>query len=360
MSRTQPLEVCATPEQMTKFAPCWDGLSTFLNAPFGHYAWVLSCAETLAADARLFMPVVRDGQTAVAVAPLVRPHGRLTAARQLGVESHGEPADFNYRDLESLDLLTETLAANHVPLLLARMPTDSPVLAALRRAYRHRGLLVVRPQPACPFIEIEGTEDQASAGLPTRLRSDLRRASRKAEQIGPTSVEVHAPTTEHDLSPLWEEALKVEAAGWKGRGRSALEMNPQVGPFYRSYAARACEQGVLRVLFLKLGPETASMMIALEAEDRLWILKIGYDERFAACSPGMLLMHEALRYAARRGLRSYEFLGTAADWTRRWTDRGRPMLKVLVCPFSVEGAAVLVHQAAGLLERRMRRRSEDG
>lgn len=59
-------------------------------------------------------------------------------------------------------------------------------------------------------------------------------------------------------------------------------MNPRVGPFYRSYATRACEQGALRVLFLKLGKETASMMIALEVEDRLWILKIGYDERFAA------------------------------------------------------------------------------
>jgi CelD/BcsL family acetyltransferase involved in cellulose biosynthesis len=352
------VEVYTTREQLTDLAPFWDGLDTFLNAPFGQYRWILSCVETLAADSQLFMPVIRKGETPVAMAPLVRPHRFLAVARHL--EDHGEPGDFNYKDIESLDLLAKALAENHVPLELARTAADSPTLAALRRAYRRRGFVVLRPAPNCPFIEIEATEDQTSARLPARLRGDLRRASRKAKQIGVVSVETHVPATEGDLLPLWEEALKVEAAGWKGRSRSALQMDHRVGPFYRSYAARACEQGILRILFLKLGPDIASMMIALEASERFWILKIGYDERFAKCSPGMLLMHEALRYAARRGLRSYEFLGSATDWTRRWTDRGRPIHRVLVFPYTVQGTAILVRHTAGYLWRKVCLRLKGG
>ena len=98
------------------------------------------------------------------------------------------------------------------------------------------------------------------------------------------------------------------------------------------------------------------MMIALEVSERFWILKIGYDERFATCSPGMLLMHEALRHAARQGLRSYEFLGAADDWTRRWTDCGRPTQGVFIYPYTVQGAAIFVRHSAGFLWRKLCRR----
>jgi len=272
------------------------------------------------------------------------------------VEDHGEPGDFNYRDADSLERLARVLAARHVPIVLARTPEDSPLLAALKRAYRGRGLVLLRPQPGCPFIEIEADADRTTASLSSRLRSDLRRAARKAEEIGAVAFEMHEPSTEEDLVPLWAEFLKVEAAGWKGRRETALGADQRLGSFYRTYAGRACARGTLRILFLKVGPDTAAAMIALEAAERLWILKIGYDERFATCSPGMLLMHEGLRYAARRGLRSYEFLGSSTDWTRRWTDRERPIQRALIYPYTVRGAAILARNTAGHFVRRLRNR----
>lgn len=360
MTAQRTIEIGTTRAQLEDLAPFWDSLDTYLSAPVGQYPWVLSCAEALAEDSRLFIPVVRIGGEAVATAPLVRPRGLFAVAGQLGVEEHGEPGDFNYRDVESLDLLAAELADKRVPLALARTPAESPLSAALLRAYRHRGLVVLRPQPGIPFIEIEGSEDDASAKLPARLRSDLRRARRRAERLGPISLRTHAPASEEELRPLWDEALRIEAAGWKARSRSALALDRRVESFYRSYAIRACQQGTLRIFFLALGEDTASTMIALEAGERLWILKIGYDERFSKCSPGMLLMHEALRYAAHEGLRSYEFLGSAADWTRRWTDRERPIQRVLVYPYTLQGMAVLISDTVRHLWRRARLRLKGG
>jgi CelD/BcsL family acetyltransferase involved in cellulose biosynthesis len=331
------VEACTSRDQLADLAPFWDKLDTYLNAPFGSYHWILSCAETLATDAELLIPVIRENDAPIALAALVRPHGFLAAVRQLGVEDHWEPGDFNYRDSESLDLLARMLAE------------------ALRRAYRRRGVAVVRPSSECPFIDIADSENETTAKLSASLRGDLRRASRRAESIGAVSPEVHAPATEAALLPLWEESLKVEAAGWKGRSRTALQMNDRLESFYRSYADRASKQGILRILVLRIGSDAAATMIAIELGERLWVLKIGYDEVFARCSPGMLLMHEALRYAARQQLRSCEFLGSATDWTKRWTDCGRPMSKVFIYPLTVRGGAVFVRHVAEFVWRKTRR-----
>ena len=55
-------------------------------------------------------------------------------------------------------------------------------------------------------------------------------------------------------------------------------------------------------------------------------LKIGFDETFKVYSLGRLLRLETIRYAAQRGLRSYEFLGNDAPWTYFWTKSVRPMV----------------------------------
>lgn len=353
------MALCTTLDQLRALAPHWDALGTYLDAPLGKWGWVLSSAETLPEDARLFVPVVLQGGSPVAVAPLAGSLGECAALRQIGAAA-GEPGDFCYKDAASLRFLVEALAVNRVPLFLRKVPAGSPLVTALQAAYRHRAFVVLRRRSDCPFIDVEATEELTVGKLSASLRSDLRRASRRAERIGVVSVDTHAPAAEGDLLPVWEDALRVEAAGWKGRSGSALVTNPRVGAFYRAYATRACEQGILRVILLKVDSQTVASMIALEAGERLWVLKIGYDERFAKCSPGMLVMEAGLRYAARRGLRSFEFLGAEADWTHRWTDCGRPTCQVYVYPYSLQGAAVVARDAAQLALRQIRRRLLEG
>lgn len=348
-SATDPMldtEILTTPEQLKALGPSWDALRTFLDAPFSRHAWVLSCAERLAAEGSLRVCVIRRDGTVVAAAPLIHE-----------MEAHGEPGDFVYRDLESLGLLAGALAAEGCPLSLARVPGQSPLVEAIRRAYRRRGFVRVTPQKSCPFIDLENIEigDPALESVPARLRSDLRRARRRAEALGAVSFTAHAPSAAAELWPLWERSLKVEAAGWKGRSRTALRLDELLGAFYRAYAVRASEEGILRILFLEIGSEVAATMIALETGGRFWILKIGYDERFAKCSPGMLLLGEALAYAAARRARSFELLGTVSEWTRRWTQREREMVSVRVYPYTSRGMAALALDACKSVARRVRR-----
>jgi CelD/BcsL family acetyltransferase involved in cellulose biosynthesis len=85
---------------------------------------------------------------------------------------------------------------------------------------------------------------------------------------------------------------------------------------------------------------------------RMWVLKIGFDEAFARCSPGFHLTCEALRHACDRGVRAYEFLGSAEPWEMRWRPEPRAYKLIVVYPVTARGLVGAVRDAAGVMWRR--------
>jgi len=235
----------------------------------------------------------------------------------------------------------DELAKRKMPLLLRRLPQDSFVLETIRKAFHKRGLVICRPRDGSPYIELGSGWENPETKLPRRLVGDLRRARRKAEQLGIVSFEIHSPSTASEFVALYEEAVQIEATGWKGRANSALERNPFQNRFYKEYGLKACEKGIQRVCFMRINGQVAAMQLAIESNGGFWLLKIGYDEGFSRCSPGQLLMLETIRYAGEQGLLSYEFLGSASSWTRRWTTSERASLAVHVYPYSLKGLMIL-------------------
>jgi CelD/BcsL family acetyltransferase involved in cellulose biosynthesis len=104
---------------------------------------------------------------------------------------------------------------------------------------------------------------------------------------------------------------------------------------------------------MHIGDKVAAMQMAAEHNDKFWLLKIGYDEQFANCSPGSLLICETIRYAAERGLRSYEFLGRIESWTSMWAKEQHPCVSLRAYPLGVGGMAALGVDFALTLRRRL-------
>ena len=85
----------------------------------------------------------------------------------------------------------------------------------------------------------------------------------------------------------------------------------------------------------------AAVQIGIEFDRRLWVLKIGYDEAYARCSPGIQLSHEMIRHAVERGLDSYEFLGAEEPWQSAWPGNRREYVTLILLPWSTRGVWVL-------------------
>jgi CelD/BcsL family acetyltransferase involved in cellulose biosynthesis len=336
----------------------WDSLRGGLDSPMLSFMWLQTALETVCADEDLHVVVHRDGASA-ALAPLVRQKGMLSVLRMLGVERIGEPMDFLYTDSAAIDALAEGLREIGNPLCLEHLLDDSQVIPALRRAYRGHAFVRIDPMNASPYIPLHAGWTEPEKMFNAGRRSDFRRAQRRAEKLGEVSYEVLAPAPDQ-VGPLLSEAYRIEANGWKGRAGTDLLTDEPMGDFFRRVALRFSERGTLRMCFMRIDGRAVAVQLAVEHGSRFWLLKIGYDERYARCSPGNLLMLRSVQYAARRGLDACEFLGSQEAWTKVWSDLIRQRVKIRVYPYNVRGAVYFASDAGkfawkrfiGLIEQR--------
>ena len=332
----------------------WKGLSTTRDGPIQHFIWARACAETFGAAGLQFISVGSEDDL-TALAPLVRRNRLFSRLEMIGVEELYEPMDFLYSDRSSLDILARNLVRQRIAILLRRMPADSPAITAIKQAFRRRGFVHILPVDPYPYIDLSSDWMEPENCFNSGRRSDFRRAERHAKQLGEVSYEILSPAPA-EVDSLLQEAYQIELASWKGEAGTALATDPVRGAFYRHYALAASERGILRLVFLRIDGQAAGMQIAIESDDRFWLLKIGHDNRFSKCSPGTLLMLYSLRYAASCGLSSYEFLGIAEPWTRNWTELLRPCVALRAYPLSIGGIAAMSYDAYNILLALMNRR----
>ncbi len=347
------LRIIKTWGELDQLANAWDELAAKSGGPMYQHIWVRCCLANSAAQNDLRILVLEGSEKPAAIAPLVERGHRLKRLELLAVDGMDEPMDFIYAEVPALAALADGLVKFGRPLFLKRILAESPVVAALRESFRGRGLVMTEPMPGCPWIPLDDSWMEPERHFDSGRRSDLRRMRRIAERMGVVHVEVLAPSP-RELGPLLQEAFEVEIAGWKGRKGSAILSDAKREALHRRYAVAAAEKGILRLSFLRIGSRAAAMQLAVEYGGGFWLLKIGYDEQFARCSPGTLLTVETLRWAAERGLRSYEFLGKVEPWTKVWTRHVRPCLALWAYPAELRSMTHLTADFPKIVYRRLR------
>lgn len=334
---------------MTVAASAWP-------SPIQDYVWARTYAEVYGAERRLHILTSGNGRAAI-IAPLFRPKGLFKPLELIGVKELFEVMDFIYAAGSDLEGLAAVLVERPQPIVLRRIRADSPALAALRRMCAREWITFCRPSRGCPFILLDETWGEPERHVNAGRRSDLRRARRAAEKMGSVTWEILEPSPDQ-VPTLLDEAYAVEAASWKGREQTAMQIDARLGEFYRRYAAIAAVRGTLRICFLRIDGKPAAMQIAVVSAGGFWLLKIGYTDEFARCSPGILLMIETIRYAAAAGLRSYEFLGASETWIRNWTPLEHECVSFRAYPLTVRGLAALAGDATPVLVRDLRARAK--
>jgi CelD/BcsL family acetyltransferase involved in cellulose biosynthesis len=343
------VQTVRTLAQIDHLESAWERLAADVN-PVIDFAYARAWAAGFDGAQRL--NVLTAGGETLAIAPLAIQRGTPGWLTLLAAEMY-EIMDFPQADESALADLARAIVGTGRPLDLKRISADSPALAAIQEAYRGRGILRRRPVGGSPWIPLDDSWADPEMRLEAGRRSDLRRARRHAEKLGTLEAAIVSPTRAQ-LPQLLEEAFQVEAAGWKGAHGTALASDPVRGAFFRRYTERACAKGILRMCLLRIGGQPAAAQIAIESGHRFDLLRAGYDERFARCSPGMLLTVESIRYAARRGLRSYEFNGDVEPWTKIWTQHEHAACSLRAYPFSPRGAWALLADAGQAALRGLR------
>lgn len=327
----------------------WNELADRHRHPLLWHEWLSSCARTLHAEHDLCVVVERNAGRLTAAAPLVaRRRGGLRRLEFLGVRTLYEPCGCLFEDEAALDRLLHDVCSLGIPFAFDRLDAEAPTVGALKRVVGRRGLVFTKETSPSLALSLAADWETFVRALPAHLRSDLRRARHRAETLGPVSVEMFFPAPS-DVDRLVETFAGVEAAGWKGRHGSALGQRDDLKRFFLEAGRRLACRGALRAGFLRIGPDLAAAQLAIEAYGAAWVLKVGYDERWARCSPGLELTGEAVKDAVSRGLSAYEFLGSKEWWEERWHPVARRYVLVVVYPASTGGAFAVCVDGLGWL-----------
>ena len=330
----------------------WQHLATTRRSPLVGYDWFVSCVEAFGLEPAMCLVVTTSHGAITGIAPLVRLRGRLVA---IGSARLFEPTDWLAVSEPALADLVDRVTGLGEPLVLERVPANSPTVAALAALPGRRALTASRRAAPSLAVPTSGSWSEYHAGLTSHIRINLARLQRKAErEFGPVSFRVAAPGPA-DVAGHLETFVAVEGSGWKHQRGSALCDRADLRDFFLRYCRRRAAAGALRVHTMTIGDRVAAVELADIAYDRHWQLKIGYADGVSRFYPGLQLTQASLRLAFDERREAYEFLGSAESWEWQWRPVERTYSTLVAYPTTIRGLGAGRADALRMAVRRMRR-----
>ena len=193
----------------------------------------------------------------------------------------------------------EMLARPHLKLpkvfAMPEVRLDGPFAAMIGMLAESRGLpLEIVNRVERPHLESDLSGDDYLRGtLRTHHFREFRRLKRRLGDLGALEYSVARQPEEVRLGI--ETFLALEAAGWKGRARTAMAVDRYRAAFVREAAHRLAENDLCRVHMLHLDGKAIASLVVFVERGVAYTWKTAYDEAYAAWSPGTLLMIETTR-----------------------------------------------------------------
>ncbi|MEZ2333202.1 GNAT family N-acetyltransferase [Mesorhizobium sp. RCC_202] len=179
--------------------------------------------------------------------------------------------------------------------VLADIRLDGPVASLLTSFADSRGLsLVITGKAERPVLQSDADgEDYLKVSLRAHHYREFRRLKRRLGDQG--KLEHVVARGPDEIRHAIESFLTLEAAGWKGRERTAMAIDRYRAAFAREAVHRLAEQDMCRIHSLTLDGRTIACLVVFVEAGVAYTWKTAYDETLAAYSPGTLLMIEVTK-----------------------------------------------------------------
>ncbi|HEX5950994.1 MAG TPA: GNAT family N-acetyltransferase [Actinomycetota bacterium] len=176
-----------------------------------------------------------------------------------------------------------------------------------------------------PFLPIPGSYDEYLAGLPSKLRHEIKRKARKLEaEGGPYHVSVaQRDTLEEHLDRFVE--LHRTSEGPKG-----VFMQPGMEIFFRRLAKAFLPRGIFNLAFIELAGEKIAGTIGFRHEGTFFLYNSAFDRAWQHLSPGMVLVAEDIRIAIEGGCNGFDLLKGDYAYKYRFGAYPRPVKRLLI------------------------------
>jgi CelD/BcsL family acetyltransferase involved in cellulose biosynthesis len=313
----------------------WDALLPSDAHPFDLHCWYHAWWDAFGASSELAVCTVRRDGALAGVFPLRAERHCLRALANVHSGMFRPLAS----DAEAMDaLLAATLAGRTYELELPMVPAEGGLPSLLEGGAREATMLpLAEPSSLSPIVDTSGDLEAWLKGNSSSWKKRLARYRRKMERDHQAELEI--AVVPDDVDAWLEEGLRLEASGWKGKGGTAIVSAPETEAFYRDVASRFHQRGELRLSRIAFDREAVAFSFCLLWRDRLYSLKVGYDESWRKLVPGLVMQLSIVERCFELGVEAYELLGETSDWKEKMATGSRP--HVTLRAYSHRPAALL-------------------
>ena len=318
-AKPSAIEWITDEDRFAELAPAWDAMLPGDARPFDLHSWYSNWWKAFGGSGRLAVCAAWRGDQLEAVCPLMRRGRRLSAL----ANAHSSVFRPLSRDQAAMqELASAVIESAPASLELLALPSDDPSVAAFEHdAGRARMLSLAEPVHTSPIVETDGDFQEWRAASKPRWGAPLERFRRKMGRDHEARLEIiEVP---QDLEAELDAGFAVEASGWKGRSKTAVLSAPETEQFYRGVASIFHERGALRFSRIVLDDAVAAFDLCLLWNNRYYLLKTGYDERFGRLAPGLVMRLSTIERCFELGYEAHELLGEDTEWKLKFATTER-------------------------------------
>lgn len=224
---------------------------------------------------------------------------------------------------------------------LSRMPRTWPVIRIREIPERSPTMMhLAKPGSRLAAIEfLSGAENYIEVPsdltvfhnrLSSKFKAQLRRGLKKLQEF--PDLRFLCRDESRSVHENMRRFESVEDAGWKGRESTSVKAMPANARFFQLAAERYAAAGWMEWNFMEGNGTTIGAHYAVRIRRVIYLLKIGYDERYSKTTPGNVLLEKVVEHAISAGDVDEINLVADCEWHSHWTMKRRELHDVIILP----------------------------
>jgi len=337
-------QILSEPNSFEQLQPEWNALlnRSPLRTVFLTWEWQATWWKHLGEGELHLVTLREDDGTLVGIAPLCLVLGAAgrNAFRWVGCVDVSDYLDVTVApgyESALYEAILDYLTADDAPAWhyvdLCNIRQASPTYESLTRLAEQRGLYArTSVQEVCPVIQLPATWDEYLNGLDKKQRHEIRRKMRRLESSADTQWRIA-----DDPATLDEDIDAFIRLHRKSNPEKDAFMDEQMMRFFRDMCHAFFGNGWLHLTFIHINGNAAATMLNFDYDNSILVYNSGYDpERYAALSPGIVLLSYCIRHAIETGKRQFDFLRGDEEYKFRFGATRTTVHNVLISPEPLE------------------------
>jgi CelD/BcsL family acetyltransferase involved in cellulose biosynthesis len=211
---------------------------------------------------------------------------------------------------------------------LRGLPEDRPWLRRLTEAAAAQGFRTQTEDDqngTAPFLPLPGSFDEYLSGLPSKLRHEIKRKTRRLEaEAGPYRICLAREGSLVEYLDRFVE-LHKESDGPKG-----VFLQPGMEIFFRRLGEEFLPRGIFNLTFIEVEGKKVAGTIGFRFEGTTYLYNSAFDRAWRHLSPGMVLVAEDIRIAIEGGCTGFDMLKGDYEYKYRFGARPRSVKRLAI------------------------------